>query len=279
MFLAGAAFWTLSAAAQSSQGTPSIQHSESGPEKDLKFEVLSIRSSRLPSGGVQGIPNPTPNGHFTTTANMWQMVVFAYGPPGPAWMWTSVKMDNEPGWFREYYAIDARVAQADLKAWQGQSGNHELLRFALRAALKERCKLAIHDRPSQERIYELVVAKGGPGLRAAAPGAALPVGVKLESGGVMTGGAGAQGRDDWNFRGATMQDLAFQLSIVSPGTPVRDRTGLAGRYDFSVRRIELQPGDERVYSYPVDHLGLRLRPGKENRPILVIDHVEKPSPN
>lgn len=278
--LAVAPFLSFSAAAQSSQGTPSIQYSHSGqPEKELKFEVLSIRPIRLPLGAMQGIPNPTPNGFFTTTANLWQLVVFAYGPPEPAWMWTSVKIDNEPSWFREYYAIDARVAQADLKAWQSQSSDHELLRSALRAALKERCKLAIHEQPSKERIYELVLAKAGPKLKAAAPGSTLPVGVKLESGGVMTGGIGASGRDDWTFHGATMRDLALNLSRVSARIPVRDRTGLTGRYDFSVRPAQLEPDEERVYSYPVDHLGLRLRPGTENRPILVIDHVERPTPN
>lgn len=75
-----------------------------------------------------------------------------------------------------------------------------------------------------------------------------------------------------------MEDLAQNLGLVSGGIPVRDRTGLAGRYDFSVRRAQA-PDEDRVYSYPVEPLGLRLKAGTENRPILVIDHVERPTPN
>jgi uncharacterized protein (TIGR03435 family) len=246
------------------------------PGKELKFEVLSIRPTRLAPGAMQGISNPTPNG-FTTTASLWQLVVFAFGPPVPAWMWTSVKIANQPSWLaEEYYTVDARVSQADLKAWQSQSTDQELLRSALRAVLRERCKLAIHEQPSQERNYELVVANGGSRLKATVPGSPLPAGVKLQSGAVLTYGNGAQRKDDWQFHGATMQDLAHNLGLVSAGVPVRDRTGLSGRFDFSVRH---QLGEEGVYSYPVDHLGLRLKRGTENRPILVIDHVERPTPN
>jgi uncharacterized protein (TIGR03435 family) len=62
------------------------------------------------------------------------------------------------------------------------------------------------------------------------------------------------------------------------GTPVRDRTGLTGRYDFTIR--EVPPTDENhLYNYPVDHLGLQAKRGAESRPMLVIDYIEKPAPN
>jgi len=215
MSLAMAAFMSFSAAAQNSRGQAA---------KEFKFEVFSIRPISLPVGARRGIPDPTPNG-FSTTANLSLAVKFAYGPPGPIWTWLYLKTRNEPSWFGQDYAIDARVSQADLKAWQNQSRDHELLRSALRAALRERCKLVIHEEPSQERIYELVVAKGGPKLKAAAA-SALPAGVKLESGGVMTG-IGAQGNDGWNYHGATMLDLAQNLSwfprrllcVTGPASP------------------------------------------------------------
>ena len=247
------------------------------PEREFKFEVFSMRPVQLQAGGLQGIPDPTPNG-FRTTANLSQMMKFAYGPPGNGMMWLYAKTRNEPSWFGDYYAIEARVSQTDLKAWQSQTRDHELLRSALRAALKERCKLAVHEQPSQEQIFELVVAKGGPKLKAAAPNAPLPVGLKLESGGVATG-IGPRGDYGWEYHSATVQDLAQRLSLVSITIPVRDRTGLTGRYDFSVRQAPLQPGEDRVYIYPVDPLGLKLKPGTENGPVLVIDHVEKPAAN
>ncbi len=81
------------------------------------------------------------------------------------------------------------------------------------------------------------------------------------------------------FYGATMQDLTDFLCIMSGRIPVRDQTGLTGRYDFSIRQVPISPDDNQVLSYHVDHLGLKVKPGTESRPMLVIDHIEKPTPN
>jgi hypothetical protein len=48
------------------------------------------------------------------------------------------------------YDIDARVASADVEAWQKQDmANPVLLRSALQEALKERCHLSLHAIPSE----------------------------------------------------------------------------------------------------------------------------------
>ena len=204
-----------------------------GPEKQFKFEVLSLKpTGRGPSVGVSA---PTPNG-FSAKALLYQVVLFAYGPPCPISQpnCAPTEIRNLPNWSGDVYAFDARVSQADLTAWQNQGKNYDLLRAALRAALTERCKLVLHKEPKQQPMMELVIAKGGPRLKAADPGATLPIGVKLEGGGVTTGIN--QGRAGWNFYGASMLDLAYFLNIVCPGAPVRDRTGLTGRYDFTLRR-------------------------------------------
>jgi len=143
--------------------------------------------SRGPAGGGGNFA-PTPNG-FRVTATPREMVLIAYGPPGSqdSLNWNTAQIVNHPGWFgSDRYDIDARVSQADLRAWLSQSAEHELLRLALRAEFKERFGLAIHEQPSRERMYELVVRKDGPRLGAATPGSAPPEGVKLASGGFMT---------------------------------------------------------------------------------------------
>jgi uncharacterized protein (TIGR03435 family) len=66
---------------------------------------------------------------------------------------------------------------------------------------------------------------------------------------------------------------------MSGRAPVRDATGLSGRYDFRIRQTLPLTDDNHVYSYPVEHLGLRIRRGTENRPMLVVVHMEKPTPN
>lgn len=246
------------------------------PQKDFKFEVCSIKP--LAADRAPGITFPTPNG-FSTSAFLWQLVVFAYGPPFPLSnlaLSASTEVRNLPNWApHQPYAIDARVSQSDLTARQNQKPNYNLLRSAVRAVLKERFKLAIHEEPAQREMNELVVSKRGPKFKASAPGATLPKGVALESGGVMT--FLNNGADGFIFHGATMQDLAVMLNNNTPAVPVRDHTGLTGRYDFTLRRAPAVEGEPPSYDFA--ELGLQMKPGNENRPILVIDHVEKPTAN
>jgi len=169
------------------------------------------------------------------------------------------------------------VSQADLKAWQNQSSEHELLSSAMRAALKERFNLAIHEQPAVGRTFELIVDKRGPRMKTATPDSTLPAGVKTPSGGVMVGKVLADRKAEWDCHGVTMQDLASYLSKLS--LPVRDKTGLTGRYDFTLRQVDLSPDEDHVYRFPIDQLGLKLKPGTENRPNLVVDHLDKPKPN
>jgi len=128
-------------------------------------------------------------------------------------------------------------------------------------------------------MYELVVAKRGPRLKPAAPDAILPVGPKLPSGGVMTV-TGPGVKYGWDFYGATMADLANVLTgfMYQFDGPVRDRKGLTGRYDFHLARADT-PGENMGSTVSVSDLGLELKRGTENRPILVIDHVERPTSN
>lgn len=261
--LAGAALWSpvQSASAQ----------------RDVKFEVLSIRPVQPGSPLISPRFGPTPNG-FASRLTIWQAIMIAYAP-GDYLTWGTTQVLNTPNWLGDFYDFNARVSQADIKAWQNQSNDHELLRSALRIALKERCNLAIHERPSTGKIYELVVGKGGARLKLTPPNSPLPVGAPLPGGGVGVGKQLADGKTQWDYHSATMQDLAWFLTITSRGIPVRDRTGLTGPYDFTFRQVQLSPDDERIYSWPVDHLGLKLKPGTESRPILVIDHIEKPTPN
>ncbi len=204
--------------------------------------------------------------------------MLAYGS-GNSVEWGSFETRKAPGWTGDFYDIKARVSQADLRAWQHQSKEHELLRSAMRAALKDRCKLAIHEQPSKGEIFKLVVAKRGPRLKAAVPHSPPPYGMKLPSGGVLVQTV-ERGREVKTYYGATMQDLAGFLSIMTGGRiPVRDKTGLTGRYDFKIQQVPPAPDENHVYSYPVGHLGLQVKRATESRPILVIDHIEKPTPN
>jgi uncharacterized protein (TIGR03435 family) len=266
--LAAAACWIPFGAAQTNLPAK--------PPREVKFEVLSIRPAR-PGAPLSGSDRPTPNG-YRATLSVWQTIMLAYTNDDIV-TWGATQMKNTPNWLGDFYDIDARVSQSDLQAWQHQSHQQELLRSAMRAALRDRFKLAIHEEPSQAATLELIVDKSGPRLKPSAPGATLPTGMKLPSGGVGVGERVGT-RTVWHYYSATMGDLVQFLKIISNRRSVYDKTGLTGSYDFTLQQVsEPARGDDAIDNFPIVHLGLKLRTGKESRPILVIDHIEKPSAN
>jgi uncharacterized protein (TIGR03435 family) len=70
--------------------------------------------------------------------------------------------------------------------------------------------------------------------------------------------------------------------------PLVDETGITGKYEaatmpwdqFQVeRRTDPMAAQDSVFAAVQDKLGLKLEPRKESMEVLVIDHVEEPSPN
>jgi uncharacterized protein (TIGR03435 family) len=274
-----AVLWSGYAAAQ---GGNAARGQKSGDltKKEVKFEVVSLRPVKVESEGMHSYGH-TPDG-LATSLSLYQMIMFAYSPDDlPTWISGKgvVTLQNAPAWLYDEYAINARVADEDREAWRNQGRNQELLGSALRDVLKERCKFAMHEVPTEIPDFKLVVAsKKGPKLKATAAGSALPNGgVSLASGGVMVG---EREPARWHYYGATMADLANFLTKTA-GRPVRDMTGLTGRYEFTIQVID-NPSydpDEKQDNWPLDSLGLALRPGKGAGITLVIDHIEKPTPN
>src|SRR5580692_2867265 len=95
------------------------------------------------------------------------------------------------------------------------------------------------------------------------------------------------------YRNASMELLAGSLSMLVLDRPVIDRTGLSGKFDFTLEWAPVSnnpaPSDSPAApSDPVgptsvqalrDQLGLRVESKKAAVPILVIDRVERPSEN
>ena len=138
----------------------------------------------------------------------------------------------------------------------------------LEALLTERFRLALHRDKRSLSCLALAEGRGAPKLHRAdddSPGVLRPA------------------RGTMAAQHATMSEFAASLSGPLR-TQVIDKTGLAGRYDFTVDLSsylsDAKPGIQTdmtdiIRSTLREQLGLNLEPRKEPVEFLVIDHAEK----
>ncbi len=92
-----------------------------------------------------------------------------------------------------------------------------------------------------------------------------------------------RGRDFIVAKACTAADLSSVLRD-DVGRTVKDETGLAGRYDFSLRwSSESQPAGDAaapsIFTALEEQLGLKLVPAKRPVQFVVVEHAEEPSAN
>ncbi|HEX8712735.1 MAG TPA: TIGR03435 family protein [Terracidiphilus sp.] len=153
----------------------------------------------------------------------------------------------------------------------------------LRNLLANRFKLSFHRQQKVFSIYELDVDKGGSKLKASKAAADAPPAVisTVYPGHILM-----------PARNVSMADFVSVLQRAVLDRPVVDKTGLQGRYDFDLQwapdetqfggEIPVAPPDASsppFFTAVREQLGLRLVATRGPADVLVIDHVEKPSPN
>jgi uncharacterized protein (TIGR03435 family) len=153
--------------------------------------------------------------------------------------------------------------------------------------LADRFHLAVRMVSAEMDGYALVVAKNGPKLKEAAPDEPQPSGsIPMAGGGYMVP-AQRDGLVRGQFHAVSMSTFATQLR--GNGVAVVDRTGLSGRYDFTLTWLSSDPDErvgfinfddpEKLSHYDFGGLGLRAEHVKLPTVQIVIDHVERPSDN
>jgi uncharacterized protein (TIGR03435 family) len=174
-------------------------------------------------------------------------------------------------------------------------GHPGLLQEMMRSLLAERFKLAVHRETRDFPVYALVLARSdrrlGPQLHGSTTDCAtlagsgqtqLPPDGRPRCGVRATGGHMIAG-------GLPLAQLATLLSTMVDRTVV-ERTGLSGAFDFELNwtpnRAPLRPDappanqdDPSIFTALREQLGLKLEPAKAPTDVLVIDHVERPTPN
>jgi len=197
------------------------------------------------------------------------------------------KIIGAPDWaLKERYDVVAHIDEATAPAWlklaplqRQQPG-----RLMLQQLLAERCKLVAHLVPSQIDGYALVVSKGGSRLTATRPDEAIPADAKNgPDGSRVVISDVADGSHVYKWFNVTIEFLAEDLARA---WPIEDQTNLTGRYDFTIRRIEARDAEGKRINDPqpndlwdLSGTGLEIRPAKIASENLVIDHIERPSPN
>jgi uncharacterized protein (TIGR03435 family) len=191
----------------------------------------------------------------------------------------------------------------DIAAKASAPATRDELQAMLRTLLAERFRLTVHTETRSEPIWALVLArrdgKLGPNLHPAANSC-----VELRAGWQ----AKAPGEHDpcgtWTFvnalRTGSMSVHGFaldQLSALSTDVgrrPFVNKTGLAGFYDWDLtwtpqvflqapfdrsRFPDINPDGPSAFTALEEQLGLKLESQKGDAPVLVIDHIERPTEN
>jgi uncharacterized protein (TIGR03435 family) len=185
------------------------------------------------------------------------------------------------------------------------------VRLMMQSLLADRFKLAVHFEDRNVPVFALVLDMQGmlgPRIRPHAEGPpcgkalALPAdrtSPSVPPGGFLAHCGGVQAIEApgrtvlLGARNITLENLAGYLpDFEDLGRPIVDQTGLSGAWDFSLNWLPDRGGSSpagpaqfpdaegpSIFEALKEQLGLKLKPGRASVQILVIDHVEEPSPN
>ena len=278
---------------------------QASQEHQPSFEVASIKKdAQNPSGKMffrMGPPLGDVSQWTGTNVTAKGLIATAYGVK-------EFQIEGGPGWLGfERFDIDAKVddaVAAQLKKLPGIE-QEEQMDLMLRPLLADRFKLQITRGTRKGTVFALVVAKGGPKLKAAPPPdpqapAALPPPAPGGPGHARTPPPGqalimmnGSGLVTLAANGVPITDLVNQLA-ARLGRQVLDQTGLEGTYQYALQ-FTIQggigpdgaplPGPQAASAAPSvftalqEQLGLKLDSTTGQIETITIDHIEEPSPN
>lgn len=235
------------------------------PTADPSFEIATIKPSR-PDANNWGYETRTRE--FEARDNtVADLIKFAYQV-------RDRQIDGGPSWIHEL-KFDV-VAKPDAP---GQPSLDQE-RVMLKKLLADRFSLAVHNVQTVFPVYALTVEKSPPKLTMSDPSAHGHENISPHE--------EADGELTLQFSFTTMSDLANLLMNFIQDRQIVDETGLTGNFDFTMRIPANVLGGNQgsddndkaaAFIRALGPLGFKLVPKKEPLKVIVIDHVERPSPN
>ena len=234
--------------------------------KPHAYEVVSIKPSDPNSHG-SGM-RTMPDGFAWNNNPIASMVKDAYG----------VTIDSQivglPNWARQDgYDITAktdpetteRIKNLPPKEQWKEEGRMQ------QSILADRCQFKAHEETRVLPVYELVIAKSGLKMKDAPP----------EEPGTET-----MSSDQMTVHAMSIDTIVVGFAGTD-GRLIVDKTGFEARkFDFELRWAEennhATPSDDAapsLFTALEEQLGLKLVPAKDPVKVLIVDHIERPSPN
>ena len=284
------------------RGAPTIradsqtQSSASAKIPDYEFDVVSIKptdpglmyvGNRIPLGIVYSA-----DGFDAKSMRVWGLIINAYG------VQISSVFGAPKWWDTERFNIMAKVDPATADAMQKLPPDQlKLVRQKmLQKLLAERFGLVFHHETRELPCYVLTIGKSGSKLQEYSPEHKNSNDVQDFEGNRAENRFTIDG-DELVGQSVTMSIFSAQLSLFLE-SPVVDKTGLSGTYDFRFKYFVDYPsmpppgtaGSGQPTFVQIDikgpiiaaiqkNLGLKLESGKGPVEVTVIDHVERPSGN
>ena len=252
-----------------------------------KFEVASIRphqSSQIMQMGMHMLPD----GITVSGLPLERVIHFSFGIPDN-------RIFNEPRWVKtSRFDVATKVDLADVPKLKDLTMNE---RWAMMLpVLEDRFGLKFHRETREVEVYTLVIGKGGSKMKEAQSDTPDFDGKK---GRFMIRMSMEEATLEGH--GASIESLADGIAMQL-GSTIIDKTGLTGKYDYKLKyapEIRVSPvapftahggvqasaESHQVSDVPglftaiQEQLGLKLVEQKEPVDVIVIDHIEQPSPN
>ena len=232
----------------------------------VAFEVASVKPNN--SGSDASSTSGRPGSFTATNVTARQLIIFGY-------RLREFQIATGPGWITaDRFDIVARAPE------NVRTDNPAMVR----ALLRDRFKLVAHMETQQGQIFSLTMARSdrrlGPQIKPTTVDCAPP----------QPGAPGGCGMNTFTGRmvgtGQSMAQLVVALASFGVRRTVLDRTELKGSYDFELRwtpdtstSVGTANDAPSIFAAVQEQLGLKLDAERGAVEMLIVDSIERPTPD